>query len=195
MLATMKMRAMLPIEPGTGVQSIVPFAALDGWEAGICVRCNRLARRAAARRFFSLASRLGDGIAWYATLVLLPLLQGREALLPSLHMGATALVAVLVYKAIKGALVRERPFNAHREVQAILRPLDRYSFPSGHTMHAVAFTIMLGHYFPALLVVAVPFALSVAASRVVLGLHYPTDVGAGALVGAILAGASILVFG
>jgi undecaprenyl-diphosphatase len=170
------------------------FALLDTWEAGFCVRCNRFARDPAVRRYFSAASRLGDGIAWYAMLALLPLLVGRPAFLPSLHMALTAGAGVVVYKLIKTALNRERPFASHRAVRALLPPLDRYSFPSGHTLHAVAFTIMLAHYFPALLVIAVPFAISVALSRVMLGLHYPTDVLAGALVGAAIANASLALF-
>ncbi len=171
----------------TELNTLTQFARLDGWEAGFCVRCNRLARVPAVRRYFSLVSRLGDGIAWYATLVLLPLIAGPAALIPSLHMGLTAVAGVFVYKLIKAQLNRERPFASCRGVQALLPPLDRYSFPSGHTLHAVAFTIMLANYYPALLVIAVPFAVSVALSRVMLGLHYPTDVLAGALVGALIA--------
>jgi len=167
------------------------FASLDRWEAGLCLRCNRMARFGWVRAYFALASRLGDGIAWYAMLVALPVVAGTDALPPAVHMAVTAVVAVALYKLIKGALGRERPYAAHARVLALVPALDRYSFPSGHTMHAVAFTVMLAHYFPALLVVAVPFAASVALSRVVLGLHYPTDVLAGALLGAGLARASL----
>lgn len=171
------------------------FASLDRWEAGVCLRCNRLARVGWVRSYFALASRLGDGIAWYAMLVALPVILGATALAPAMHMAVTALVAVAIYKLIKGALGRERPYAAHAAVLALVPALDRYSFPSGHTLHAVAFTVMLAHYFPALLVVVVPFALSVALSRVVLGLHYPTDVLAGAALGAGLARASLALAG
>jgi undecaprenyl-diphosphatase len=71
--------------------------------------------------------------------------------------------------------------------------LDRYSFPSGHTLHAVSFTILATASFPQLTWLLAPFATLVAASRVVLGLHYPTDVAAGALIGALLAVLSMLV--
>lgn len=172
----------------------VQFARLDDWEAGFCRRCNRAAKIPVVRRFFSLVSRLGDGVAWYGMLALLPLIVGSEAIWPSAHMGLTAGVGVLVYKLIKGTLNRERPFASCRGVRALLPPLDRYSFPSGHTLHATAFSILLWHYFPALLAIAGPFALSVALSRVMLGLHYPTDVAAGAVVGALLATASLSLF-
>lgn len=169
------------------------FSLLDAWETGFCLRCNQLARFPVVRGYFSVVSRLGDGIAWYAMLVALPVAVGASALGPSLHMGLTAVVGVAVYKLIKGLLNRERPFESNKAVMALLPPLDRYSFPSGHTLHAVAFTIMLSEYYPALLVVAIPFAVSVALSRVMLGLHYPTDVAAGAAVGALIAVGSLTV--
>jgi undecaprenyl-diphosphatase len=71
--------------------------------------------------------------------------------------------------------------------------LDRFSFPSGHTLHAVAFTLIACAYYPALWVILVPFTLVTAVSRVALGLHYPSDVLAGAALGALIAAASFAV--
>ena len=122
---------------------------------------------------------------------MLPVMMGPSALLPTAHMALTAGVATLIYKAVKALLVRERPYTACRSVKAILPPLDRYSFPSGHTMHAVAFTVMIASYYPVLLILVLPFAISVMLSRVVLGLHYPTDVLAGAALGGAIAGVSL----
>jgi undecaprenyl-diphosphatase len=51
----------------------------------------------------------------------------------------------------------------------------------------VSFSILIGVYYPSLLGLVVPFALLVAASRLVLGLHYPSDVLAGGAIGAVLA--------
>lgn len=61
----------------------------------------------------------------------------------------------------------------------------------GHARHAVSFTLIALHYFPTLTSTLIPFTLMVALSRPVLGLHYPSDVFAGALLGAGLAGASL----
>jgi len=68
--------------------------------------------------------------------------------------------------------------------------LDHYGFPSGHTLHAVGFTLVALAYFPSLAAVLVPFALLTAASRIALGLHYPSDVLIGALLGGTLASGS-----
>lgn len=69
--------------------------------------------------------------------------------------------------------------------------LDEFSFPSGHTLHAVAFSVIAIAWFPALTLPLLLFAMLVAMSRVVLGLHYPSDVLAGIALGAVLGGASL----
>ena len=70
-------------------------------------------------------------------------------------------------------------------------PLDRFSFPSGHTLHAVGFTLLATHAHPELGWFLVPFATMVACSRLVLGLHYPSDVLTGAAIGSFMAASAI----
>jgi undecaprenyl-diphosphatase len=82
----------------------------------------------------------------------------------------------------------------HQAVVLGERPLDHFSFPSGHTLHAVLFTVMLGAHFPALLPLLLVFTPLVALSRMVLGLHYPTDVLAGAFLGGGLGLMGLWVF-
>jgi undecaprenyl-diphosphatase len=161
-------------------------ARVDAAEFGICRTLNALSGRRSVRRTFQLVSRLGDGVLWYALLLALPLLRGRAGLRPALSMALIGIIGVLLYKVLKQTLVRERPFITHRGISLHGAPLDRYSFPSGHTLHAVAFTWQAVAHFPELGWVLVPFTSLVAASRVVLGLHYPTDVLVGAALGGLL---------
>ena len=105
----------------------------------------------------------------------------------------TATAGVAIYKALKNQLVRERPYITHNGIVAAAAPLDRYSFPSGHTMHAVSFAILYSAYVPVVVWIMAPFAVLVAASRIVLGLHYPSDVVAGAMLGTLLACLSLAV--
>jgi len=161
------------------------LARFDHAEYRLCRRLNRGIQHTWVRVLFMTASRLGDGVIWYALMLALPLLFGAEGLRVAAIMLATGVVGLALYKILKRTFVRERPFIRHAGISLAGAPLDRYSFPSGHTLHAVAFTWQACVAFPELTVVLLPLALAIAASRVVLGLHYPTDVLVGALLGAI----------
>ena len=163
------------------------MARIDAAEYGLTRTLNRGAAFAAPRLVFRVASRLGDGIVWYLLIVLLPFLYGAAALRPAIVMAGTGVVGVTLYTLLKRVFVRERPFITHAAIDLKAAPLDRYSFPSGHTLHAVSFAWQATAHFPELGWVLVPLAALIGASRVVLGLHYPSDVLAGAAVGAALA--------
>ncbi|HTT42228.1 MAG TPA: phosphatase PAP2 family protein [Steroidobacteraceae bacterium] len=169
----------------TGLNAFM--ARVDAAEYGLCRRLNRGAAFALPRRIFQVASRLGDGIVWYVLLLALPVLYGSAAVRPAAVMALTGALGVLIYALLKRLFVRERPFITHAGIDRAAAPLDRYSFPSGHTLHAVSFTWQALVHFPELAWVLVPLAALIAASRVVLGLHYPSDLLAGAAIGAALA--------
>jgi Membrane-associated phospholipid phosphatase len=154
----------------------------DALEQALCLRINGTSRHAPIRGLFVLVSRLGDGVLWYL-LMLAFAVGSEEGARVALQMAAAALLGLVAYKHLKHRLVRERPYLSHRAIRLGTAPLDRYSFPSGHTLHATCFTTIATAHVPELALVLVPFAMLVAASRVVLGLHYPTDVVAGALLG------------
>lgn len=165
---------------GLGSRGLIRLDALD---YRVCIAFNLTSRRPAVRLFFKAVSRLGDGIFWYALMTVLALLGGAAGRTAALQMGLTALVGVGIYKLLKHRLVRERPFITHQSITCAAAPLDRYSFPSGHTLQAVLFTTLALAWFPELASLLLPFTLCVALSRMVLGLHYPSDVVCGALIG------------
>ena len=167
------------------------FRRVDAYEHRLCRSLNLGLQRPALRDLFVVVSRLGDGLIWYLLVLLLPVVYGEAGLRPALTMAVTGLVGVALYKLLKHRLVRERPYITFAGIHAGTAPLDRYSFPSGHTLHAVSFTVLATAHFPVLGWVLVPLAALIAASRVVLGLHYPTDVLAGAVLGTALAGGAL----
>ena len=160
-------------------------------ESGWCLRANRACAQRHIRAYFSVVSRLGDGVFWYLLMAVLVLADGLQGVAASAHMAATGAVALLLYKGLKRWTRRPRPCASDGRIRAWVAPLDEFSFPSGHTLHAVSFTIVAIAHYPPLAWLLVPFAASVATSRVVLGLHYPSDVLAATVIGCGLASASL----
>jgi undecaprenyl-diphosphatase len=168
------------------------LGALRRSELQLCRALNRLNERWI--RVLRIVSRLGDGGFWYAHLLVVPWTIGAGfAELGTL--AAQGVASTLLYTAIKHGTRRTRPAHATGDVRLLAHALDRYSFPSGHTQHAVGFSIVLTSSHPELGWYLWPFTALVALSRVALGLHYPTDVAAGAALGAVLASALLAVIG
>ncbi len=157
------------------------------WDRRWTRRLNASVGVAPLRVLFRLVSRLGNGALWYALMLGLALGQGRAGLETGLRMLAAGAIGLAAYKLLKSSTTRPRPYQVLRGIRAGIAPLDAFSFPSGHTLHAVAFTLVAISQFPVLAPALVPFTLLVALSRVVLGLHYPSDVLAGAAIGVLAA--------
>lgn len=166
------------------------FEQFARWDMQVCLRFNRVCRHVSWRVFYRCISTLGDGIFWYALMAFLLLRERDAAVLPVLHMMGTGLACTVIYKWLKAHTLRPRPYQVHSGIERFAAPLDCFSFPSGHTLHAVAFSLVALGYFPALAWLLLPFTLLVAVSRVVLGLHYPSDVLVGAALGAAVAAAA-----
>ena len=162
-------------------------------DSNLCIAVNQTSQVRLIRDLFRLVSRLGDGLFWYSLMLLILLFEGSEGLLPVLHMALAGLSGTLLYKWLKGKTLRPRPFEVHQDIFLTGKPLDKFSFPSGHTLHAVVFGLVAINYYPALSFIIMPFVSMVALSRVVLGLHYPSDVLAGALIGSLIAALSFLL--
>lgn len=163
---------------------------MNSLESPWCQRWNRRGDLLETQRFFATVSRLGDGIIWYLLMFLLAAIHGTEGLLAAMQMLLVGVASLLIYKLLKTITARDRPCDFDQAIHKLSPALDRYSFPSGHTMHAVGFSIVVIGHFPQLAALLVPFSLLVAASRLILGLHYPSDVLIGALIGAGVASAS-----
>jgi undecaprenyl-diphosphatase len=166
---------------------------LQRWDQALCLRLNRGVRHALLLRAFQGLSWLGNGIFWYALMLALLVFHKGEAVLPVLHMVFVGAVCTACYKMLKRGTLRQRPYQAMHSIAAGAPVLDAFSFPSGHTLHAVAFTLVASAHYPGLAPILVPFTVLTAASRVVLGLHYPSDVLAGAAIGATVALASFRI--
>ena len=148
-----------------------------------CLSANRWGARRAVRTYFRAVSRLGNGAFWYALMLALVMVDGWRGLDTAARMAVVGGVSTLLYRRLKQWTRRPRPFASDARIHAWIPPLDEYSFPSGHTLHAVGFSVVACAYYPGLLWLLIPFTLSIAVSRVVLGVHYPSDVLAAAGIG------------
>jgi undecaprenyl-diphosphatase len=105
-----------------------------------------------------------------------------------------ALGGILVFKLLKALSRRQRPCQLEPHCWAKILPPDQFSFPSGHTMTAFSIALVVSYFYPPLEGPLYFLAISIAVSRVVLGMHFLSDVLAGAVLGSALGVSSIVVF-
>jgi undecaprenyl-diphosphatase len=132
------------------------------------------------------ATRCGDGWLWYALGLALVLYGGPSRFHALLASTLAVVTGIALFVTLKRAFRRERPCELEPHCWADLLPPDQFSFPSGHTITAFAVAISLGGFYPEILPGMLFCAISIAASRVVLGMHFLSDVLAGAAIGAAL---------
>lgn len=133
-------------------------------------------------------SRTADGYLYLLLILLLLVNEGLQS--PFLQ---TLLMAFMIerpiYFVLKNGFKRNRPQVALKDFHSLVTPSDQFSFPSGHTSAAFMVATLCGFFMPALMIPLLVWAALVGFSRVVLGVHFPTDT----LVGMGL-GVSVAVF-
>jgi undecaprenyl-diphosphatase len=99
-----------------------------------CIYLNTFSRSERVTQFFKIISRLGDGMFWYVMLGAVWILQGLMFGLQMLYMLLGGSVGTSIYKVLKKKTVRPRPYQVHQVIRLGERPLDHFSFPSGHRL-------------------------------------------------------------
>ena len=129
----------------------------------------------------------GDGWLWYAMGLIILLFGGPTRFAAVGTSAVAAALGIAVFLFLKKCTNRKRPCAIEPHCWAKLLPPDRFSFPSGHTITAFAVALSLAAFYPGLLAGLLFCAASIALSRILLGMHFLSDVIAGALVGSGLA--------
>ena len=140
--------------------------------------------------------RGGDGWLWYALGLVLFLFGGDERF-PAIGAACSAAIAgIFLFRFLKHSRRRKRPCEIEPHCWASILPPDKYSFPSGpHAITAFSVAISVGLFYPQLLGALLAAAVLIAASRIILGMHFLSDVLAGGVLGTLLGFAAFRCFG
>ena len=90
---------------------------------------------------------------------------------------------VALFRIVKNASKRKRPCQLEAHCWSNVLPPDQFSFPSGHSMSAFAIAVPLCIFYPELQAPLLALSVSIAVSRVILGMHFVSDVVVGSLLG------------
>lgn len=100
-------------------------------------------------------------------------------------------LSAVITQIIKKNVNRVRPFITLDNLYIKKIGIDKYSFPSGHTCASFSIAMMTYFFFPHLFIYSLILSILVGISRMYLGVHYPTDVFIGMIIGITT---SIVVF-
>ena len=133
-----------------------------------------------------LTTRLGDGWLWYLLGVILLLNGGERRFLAIGAGGSAAIVGIIIFCALKRTSQRKRPCEIEPHCWAAVLPPDKYSFPSGHSFTSFAIAVSVGLFYPQLQAYLLLMASLIALSRIILGMHFLSDVLVGSAIGVAL---------
>lgn len=157
-------------------------------------KCNRWRAPRWLRYWMIASTRLGDGWIWYSVGIALLLFGGEMRYVAFAAAASAEIATVVLFRLIKKASKRKRPCQLESHCWSKVLPPDQFSFPSGHAMSAFAIAIPLCILYPQMDAALLALSVSIAVSRVILGMHFVSDVVVGSLMGAGLGyGAYLLV--
>ena len=153
------------------------------WDLKIFIKIYGLNGKRLFDRLIYRISRLGDGYVYAVIGILILVLDFDVAriLLPAALIAFS--IELTAYTILKHKIKRIRPFEVNTDIKSLVRPPDKFSFPSGHTSAAFVVAVILSHFYPPLLIPSFSFASLIGFSRIYNGVHYPGDVFAGIVLG------------
>ncbi len=139
------------------------------------------------RLWMIAATRGGDGWVWYLAGLILALFGGPEGLKTVARSALAAGAGIALFIALKRAAGRRRPCALEPHCWSTLLPPDQFSFPSGHTITAFAVSLPVAQQYPETTFGLYFLSVSIAISRILLGMHFLSDVVVGGVLGCLLA--------
>jgi undecaprenyl-diphosphatase len=167
---------------------------IDRRDRRLMLRMNRWRAPRWIRIWMIAATRMGDGWIWYGLGFMLLAYGGPQRFSAVCAAGAATIAGIFAFKVLKRLSQRPRPCQVEPHCWSKVLPPDQFSFPSGHTMTAFSIALVVSYFYPSLEGPLLFLALSIAMSRIVLGMHFLSDVLAGVVLGVGLGCASLTVF-
>jgi undecaprenyl-diphosphatase len=174
-------------------------STLSGPDNSLMRRLNRWRAPRWVRWWMLLATRAGDGWLW-GLIGIAVLLSPDASSDKSMRFRAIAAAGcavtcgIVLFHKVKRLVCRTRPRDIEPHCWAHVVTHDRFSFPSGHSTTAFAVAVSLGSFYPEIMPVLLVLATNVAISRVVVGMHFLSDVLGGSVAGALLGYAASAAF-
>lgn len=149
-------------------------------------RVNRWRAPRWIRWWMLMATKAGNGGLW--AVIGIAVLLSSDPLRFRAFEAATCAVAIgcVLFLKVKKIFCRTRPCDIQPHCWANIVTPDKFSFPSGHSTTAFAVALSLGSFYPEIMPVLLALAANVAISRVIVGMHFLSDVLVGSGIGALL---------
>lgn len=145
--------------------------------------CNQFQQSPEVIAIFRFISRTGDGQLYVAIAILLYLIDGQHQH-SFVHTGLIAFaIEIPSFLLLKQFIKRDRPAVSIPIAKQAFEPTGKFSLPSGHSAAAFAMAILVAIFYPDYASIVLTWASLIAVSRVMLGVHYATDIIAGAILG------------
>lgn len=153
------------------------------FECNLFRSVNRHFDRKHANFFFRNITHVGGATFTICTLLLLIIFSNHSLKYTAIAAGLSLALSHIPVAIAKKLYPRRRPYLALEAIKVATNPLKDHSFPSGHTTAVFSSVIPFILFMPSLAILLLPVALCVAVSRIYLGLHYPSDVAVGMVLG------------
>lgn len=161
-------------------------ASLSAPDHGVMRRLNRWNAPRWFRWWMLLATRAGDGWLWGLAGIAILLTSSADRFRAVEAAAAAVAVGIVLFHSLKRTFCRTRPRDIEPHCWAHITTRDQFSFPSGHSTTAFAVAVSLGLFYPEIMPLLLLLAANVAVSRIVIGMHFVSDVIVGSGIGTLL---------